>query len=116
MSQNSPAEDKPAWVQLYEARRRTPAPRVRRRGRPSRTVPRKHTSIYLAEGETEELLQWQEILSGLLDRKVSYGETTGILARMCTARLEALDIETLPKSLGQLVELMSGEVFSSIEK
>lgn len=115
MNQENPSEAKPAWVQLYEARRRTPAPRVRRRGRPSRIVPRKHTSVYLAEGETEELLQWQDIFSDLLDRKVSYGETTGILARMCTARLEALDIEDFPKSLGELVELMSGEVFSSIK-
>jgi hypothetical protein len=108
MSPDSPNSEKPPWVQLYEARRRAPPLRVRPKGRPSRVVPRKHTSVYLADGEYEELLQWQGIFSALLGRKVSYGETTGILARMCTSRLKELGLEEFPESLGELVELMSG--------
>jgi hypothetical protein len=56
-----------------------------------------------------ELNAWQERLSPLLGRKISLGETAGILARICSARLPKVEYETDVKSLTELVAIMVGE-------
>lgn len=111
MSADRPASDLPAWVQLYMARRQAPPPaRTRPRGRPRRLVPReKKTAFRLTEAEWKELRAWKERLTRLLGRQVSYGETAGILARICSARLDRLDLETPPATLAELVDRMVGE-------
>lgn len=100
---------KPAWVLLYEARRPTPMTRMRSRGRPPRVTPRKATLIHLTDGERIEMNAWQERLSPLLGRKISLGETAGILARICSARLPKVQNDTDVKSLTELVTIMVGE-------
>lgn len=110
MSESIENGDKPAWVQLYEARRRAPPPRLRPRGRPPMTVPRKSTHIRLSDGERGDILHWQDRFSAVLKRNVSLGETAGILARICSERLVSLDPKEPPDSLSDLVDLMvSGE-------
>jgi hypothetical protein len=107
--QNTP--DLPAWVQLYMARRRPPPQaRTRPRGRPRRLVPRdKKTAFRLTEGEHTDLKEWQTRLSDLIGRRVSFGETVGILSRICTARWESLQTNNRPASLADLVERMVGD-------
>ncbi|NIM94857.1 MAG: hypothetical protein GTO18_14245 [Anaerolineales bacterium] len=100
---------KPPWVQLYEARRPTAPVRTRPRGRPPRMTPRKATVVHLTEGERREIDAWKERLSPLLGRKVSLGETAGILARICSARLPYVTSEDESHTLSELVSRMVGE-------
>jgi hypothetical protein len=64
--------------------------------------------VQLYEGEISEIEEWRERFSGLLKRKVSEGETVGILVRICTARLnrvgEAADIGGLAAFVEKLIE------------
>ena len=108
MSSEIKASGKPAWVLLYEARRPTPIARTRPRGRPPRVTPRKATVVHLTDGERMEIDNWQERLSPLLGRKISLGETAGILARICSARLPKVENGTEVKSLAELVAAMVG--------
>ena len=103
------SSSKSAWVLLYEARRPTPIMRTRSRGRPPRVTPRTATVIHLTDGERMELNTWQKRLSPLLGRKISLGETAGILARICSARLPKVQYETDVNSLTELVAIMVGE-------
>ncbi len=107
MSSPSPS-NKSAWVQLYEARRVTVEVESRSPGRPPAPIPRRKIGMTLSQGEINELEVWQERLSALLERKVSAGETVGILTRICTARLGRLPGRAAPKSLTELVERMIG--------
>ena len=100
---------KPAWVQLYEARRASPPSSTRSRGRSARVTPRKSTVVHLTDGERVEIDLWQERLSPLLGRKVSLGETAGILARICSARLPHINGNLSIDTLSDLVKLMVGE-------
>jgi len=105
-----PTQSRNAWVQLYEARRIFDQPQSRPPGRPQSVVPRAKVGLTLSKGEIRELEEWQERLSSLLGRKVSIGETVGIISRICTARLAHLGGPELPTDLNQLVERMvSGE-------
>ena len=108
MSSEFGPSPKPAWVLLYEARRPTPVTRTRPRGRPPRVTPRKATVFHLTDGERIEIDAWQERLSPLLGRKISLGETAGILARICSARLPRVDNGSEVKSLAELVTAMVG--------
>jgi hypothetical protein len=108
MSSDLKPSAKPAWVLLYEARRPIPISRTRPRGRPPRVTPRKATVIHLTDGERMEIDTWQERLSPLLGRKISLGETAGILARICSARLPKVENGTEVKSLAELVAVMVG--------
>jgi hypothetical protein len=108
MSSEMGSSPKPAWVLLYEARRPTPITRTRPRGRPPRVTPRKATVFHLTDGERIEIDTWQERLSPLLGRKISLGETAGILARICSARLPKVDNGSQVKSLADLVTAMVG--------
>ena len=55
--------------------------------------------------------EWQDRFSKMLDRKISTGETIGILTRMCTSRYERLLSKsgTADENLKILVEKMIGE-------
>lgn len=108
MSSDFKSSPKPAWVLLYEARRPTPIARTRPRGRPPRVTPRKATVFHLTDGERMEIDTWQERLSPLLGRKISLGETAGILARICSARLPKVDNGKDVNSLADLVSMMVG--------
>ncbi len=82
--------NKPAWVQLYEARRLEMEIEPRSPGRPPAPIPRRKVGFTLSQGEIRELEAWQERISRLLGRKLSTGETIGILTRVCTARYTRL--------------------------
>jgi hypothetical protein len=100
---------KSAWVQLYEARRLNMEVTTRSPGRPPAPIPRQKVGVTLSQGEIHELEQWQERFSAMLQRKVSVGETVGILTRMCSARFSRLSEDWTPASLGELVEKVIGE-------
>lgn len=100
---------KSAWIQLYEARRQSPPLRTRPRGRPPRVTPRRATVVHLTDGERAEIDSWQERISPLLGRKVSLGETVGILARICSARLPRVESGDSVTSLAELVRVLVGD-------
>ncbi|MBI9051186.1 MAG: hypothetical protein JEZ00_17315 [Anaerolineaceae bacterium] len=98
---------KSAWVQLYEARRVPVQVMMRSPGRPAAPIPRRKVGVTLSQGEISEINVWQERFSKLLDRKVSVGETVGILTRIATARWNRVE-ELNPAELTDLVERMVG--------
>lgn len=101
--------EKSAWVQLYEARRAVGKVKTRSPGRPSSPIPRRKVGLTLSQGEITELEHWQERFSNLLGRKLSMGETVGILTRICAARLSNLSSDNgAVTSLDELVEKMIG--------
>jgi len=104
-----PSSSKSAWVQLYEARRQTGQTKTRLPGRPPSAIPRHKVGLTLSQGEIAELDAWQERLSALLRRKLSAGETAGILVRICTARISHLPADQHFDSLEALVESMVGK-------
>ena len=106
---SSSFSNKPAWVQLYEARNTPYEPDVRPPGRPPAPIPRHKVGFTLSQGEVSELEVWQERFSRLLRRKVSIGETIGILARICTARLNHVAEPKEDETLAHLVERLVGE-------
>jgi hypothetical protein len=95
-------DTRPAWLQLYDART-SQTPEARPVGRPPAPVPRYKVGLTLSQGETAELKVWQDRFSELLGRKISIGETVGILARVCSTRLSRLP-EKQPESLIDLIE------------
>jgi hypothetical protein len=108
MTQN-PNTGKPAWVQLYEARRAAGPVESKTPGRPPAPVPRHKIGLTLSQGEVRELEVWQERFCTLLQRKVSFGETVGILTRICTARFERLAPGRTLRELSDLVDEMIGQ-------
>ncbi len=101
---------KSAWIQLYQARQvKAEINEARSPGRPPSPIPRRKVGLTLSQGEINELDHWQERLSELMGRKISTGETVGILTRICTARLGRLDNPDSLESLVELVEKMVGE-------
>ena len=99
---------KSAWVQLYEARRAVGTVKTRSPGRPPAPIPRRKVGLTLSQGEITELDGWQDRFSKLLGRKVSMGETVGILTRICSARMHNVAAEGEPSSLDDIVGLMIG--------
>ena len=97
-----------AWVQLYEARRISSEPETRSVGRPPGIVPRHKVGMTLSQGEISEIERWQERFSQLLKRKVSAGETIGILTRICTTRFNRLDLDISGSELADLVDDLVG--------
>jgi hypothetical protein len=98
--------NKPAWVQLYEARRLAVEYEPRTPGRPPAPIPRRKVGFTLSQGEIRELEAWQERFSTLLQRKVSTGETIGILVRVSTARAAHILDGEEPSNLAELVDRM----------
>jgi hypothetical protein len=108
MASNS-GSNKPAWIQLYEARRLAVEYETRSPGRPPAPIPRRKVGFTLSQGEIRELEVWQERFSRLLQRKVSAGETIGILVRISSARASRLMEGGESTSLADLVEIMIGD-------
>jgi hypothetical protein len=101
---------KNAWVQLYQARQiKADLMETRSPGRPPSPVPRRKVGLTLSQGEITELDVWQQRFSELLGRKISTGETVGILTRICSARLSRMENNEAFDSLVELVEKMIGE-------
>lgn len=101
---------KTAWVQLYQARQvKADFAESRPPGRPASPIPRRKVGLTLSQGEITELETWQNRISELLGRKISTGETVGILTRICSARLTRLGNVDDVESLVDLVEKMMGE-------
>jgi hypothetical protein len=109
MSPSVNSTNKPAWVQLYEARRLTMEVEARSPGRPPAPVPRRKVGTTLSQGEISELDEWQKLFSKQLMRKVSTGETIGILTRICTARLSRFPAMSEATTLAELVDWMVGQ-------
>lgn len=105
MKHDSQGSSSNAWVQLYQARRITNNPQTRPAGRPKSTVPRHKVGMTLAKGEISELEKWQTRLSKLIGRKISIGETVGILSRICSSRLALVPGEKA-RNLDELVALL----------
>lgn len=109
MKHDSHSGSSNAWVQLYQARRITSDPQSRPPGRPPSLVPRHKVGLTLSKGEMAELTRWENRFSKMLNRKVSLGETVGILARICSSRLQLVPGEKA-RTLDELVaSLISGE-------
>jgi hypothetical protein len=104
----TPSTEKPAWVQLYEARRVNMEVEVRSPGRPPAPIPRRKVGMTLSQAELQELEVWQNRFSTLLRRKVSIGETVGILTRIGTTRYVRMAARLNPATLAELVEEMIG--------
>ncbi len=101
---------KSAWVQLYQARQiKSDMSEARSPGRPPSPIPRRKVGLTLSQGEISELEHWQERISEIAGRKVSTGETVGILTRIATARLGRIENAETIDSLVDLVEKMIGE-------
>jgi hypothetical protein len=101
---------KSAWVQLYQARQiRAEITESRPPGRPPSPVPRHKVGLTLSQGEITEIEAWQERFSNLLGRKISTGETVGILTRIASARIGRIQNADSFETLVELVEKMVGE-------
>ena len=101
---------KTAWVQLYQARQvKAEAVEARSPGRPPSPIPRRKFGLTLSQGEINEIQVWQERFSQMTGRKVSTGETVGILTRICTARQARLEAVGQEESLEDFVLRMIGE-------
>ena len=87
-------------MQLYEARSVPSEPETRSPGRPPGMVPRRKVGLTLSQGEITEIEHWQERFSQLAGRKVSAGETVGILTRICSSRFAQMDEVKTHKALG----------------
>lgn len=72
-------------------------------------TPRRATLVHLTDGERTEIDSWQDRISLLLGRKVSLGETVGILARVCSARLPLVERDVAVATLADLVRVLVGE-------
>ena len=100
-----------AWLQMYIAQKTlipSGKPEVPR-GRPRRLVAWADLHTEIPQGDLQQVRDWQQRFNDLLGRKVSLGETIGLLARINTSRLEFLDVKTLPEDIQTLVNLMIGE-------
>lgn len=97
-----------AWVQLYEARSIPTETETRAPGRPPGMIPRRKVGVTLSQGEITEIERWQERLSGLAGRKVSAGETIGILTRICSSRFAQMSDAKAHKALADLVAELIG--------
>ena len=98
-----------AWVQLYEARSVPTETETRAPGRPPGMIPRRKVGLTLSQGEITEIEHWRERLSDLAGRKVSAGETVGILTRICSSRFAQMDEVKSHKALADLVEELIGK-------
>lgn len=105
MKHDSHSVSSNAWVQLYQARRITSDPQSRPPGRPPSLVPRHKVGLTLSKGEMAELTKWQNRLAKMLGRKISLGETVGIISRICSARLQLVPGEKA-RNLEELVQML----------
>ena len=104
-----PNTNRNAWVQLYEARNVPSEPEVRLPGRPPGMIPRRKVGMTLSQGEISEIEHWQDRFSKLMGRKVSAGETIGILTRVASGRVARFGGDADKLTLAELVERLVGE-------
>lgn len=107
MTNQPPKNNRPAWLQLYDARSNQTQD-SRPVGRPPAAVPRYKVGLTLSQGETAELKVWQDRFSEMLGRKISTGETVGILARICTTRLSRLSEQEYDNMMDLIEHLIQG--------
>jgi hypothetical protein len=101
---------KTAWVQLYQARQaKAEVVESRTAGRPPSPIPRHKVGFTLSQGEVNEIEAWQERLSALIGRKLSAGETVGILTRICSARYSRMG-DGLTQGFDNLVDLVEAMI------
>ncbi len=81
-----------AWALLHETKSSLPAPTPLPAGRPPRSSPARKSTVHLTSGDEEAIHLWQHFFSDILGRKVSLGETFGLLARICQERAEMIGI------------------------
>jgi len=105
----NPNSSRNAWVQLYEARSVPSEPETRSPGRPPGMIPRRKVGLTLSQGEVTEIDHWQERFSQLAGRKVSAGETVGILTRICSSRFAQMPELKNLKALSDLVDELIGK-------
>ena len=98
--------EKPAWVQIYDMRRTNEPKTTRLPGRPSAPIPRQKVGVTLSQAEITEIEVWQNRFSLLLRRKISVGETVGILTRICSGRYDRVAEFAAADGLSDLVEKM----------
>ena len=77
-------------------------------GRPPAPVPRFKVGVTMSQGETAELKVWQDRFSELMGRKISTGETVGILARICTTRYSRLSDQQFTDMMELIETLVEG--------
>jgi hypothetical protein len=65
------------------------------------------TDIYV-QGESAELKVWQDRFSEILGRKISSGETVGILSRICSTRLSRLNEQQYDNMMDLIEHLIEG--------
>jgi hypothetical protein len=104
-----PNTSRSAWVQLYEARSVPSEPETRAPGRPPGMIPRRKVVLTLSQGEITEIEHWQERFTQLAGRKISAGETVGILTRICSSRFTQMDDLKDLKALTDLVDKLIGK-------
>jgi hypothetical protein len=100
-----------AWIELYQARKNSQnLEKVSSSaiGRPNRALPAKKTTVYYTAGDEEAIQGWQIVFTRLLGRKPSMGETSAILARICSDRREALGLDEIPTSFPELISRLVG--------
>lgn len=107
MKKPTPTANPPAWLQLYDART-SQTQESRPVGRPPAPVPRLKVGVTMSQGETAELKVWQERFSELMGRKISTGETVGMLARICTARFSRISDQEFDGMMDLIESLVEG--------
>lgn len=107
MKKTAPSVNPPAWLQLYDARTNQ-IQESRPVGRPPAPVPRFKVGLTLSQGETAELKVWQDRFSELMGRKISTGETVGILARICTTRFSRISDQEYSEMMDLVEHLVEG--------
>ncbi|MHC1732948.1 MAG: hypothetical protein AB9888_13095 [Bacteroidales bacterium] len=101
-----------AWALLHE----TTSQKIRSSlptGRPPRSSPTRKSTVHLTTGDEEAIRQWQAYFSSALDKKVSLGETFGLMARILRERAELLNIplhepDTQTQKFLELVQKLVG--------
>ncbi|BCY19595.1 MAG: hypothetical protein GYA12_10475 [Chloroflexi bacterium] len=107
MKKPNPAVNPPAWLQLYDARNNQ-IQESRPVGRPPAPVPRYKVGVTMSQGETAELKVWQDRFSALMGRKISTGETVGILARICSTRFSRISDQEFTDMMDLVEHLVEG--------
>lgn len=101
-----------AWLQLYKAQKtRMPqsAP-ASGRGRPARIAALTRMNTLISPADKALLMHWQSIFKTRMGRSLTLGEVSGLLARICQARMETIGMEDpKPESVDELVSLLVGE-------
>jgi len=110
-----PPKKKPqfAWALLHETKTNQPATSPLPAGRPPRLSPARKSTVHLTSGDEEAIHLWQNVFSEVLGKKVSLGETFGLLARICQERAAMLDLSLNdyhgPDRLVDLIQKLVGE-------